>query len=159
MNGFEIACQNIKDTNTCAGIVSGLVQPGDVILLEGTLGAGKTQFVKAFCAALGYEKNVSSPSYTLSNIYALGTSTIIHADFYRIKNEFELLDMGLDYHLDNSIALIEWGERFPDFFSNYLKIKIEHVSDCPDCRKISFAFHGNAWVDKFKNIEKHLSVQ
>lgn len=157
MNEFEIVCQDIKDTNNCAALISGKVQPGDVILLEGPLGAGKTQFVKAFCAALGYDKTVSSPSYTLSNIYSLGAFNIIHADFFRIKNEFELLDMGLDYHLDNSIALIEWGERFPDFFSGYLKIKIDHVSDCPDCRNIRFSFHGDEWIEKFKNIEKSLS--
>lgn len=158
MNKVEFFSHSVEETNAYAALISGHLKPGDVVLLEGDLGSGKTQFVKACCQALGYEKSVTSPSYTLANIYAATNFSIIHADFYRVKQEQELLDLGLDTYLDSSISFIEWGDRFQDFFTDYLKLTIEYVDEEDSHRKITLTATGNSWIEKFKTIENHLHL-
>ncbi len=88
------------------------VQPGDVILLEGNLGAGKTFFVKAFASRFGIDE-VTSPTFSIVNEY-YGEVNIYHFDFYRIKKEVELYDIGIDEYLsdEEAITFIEWAELF-----------------------------------------------
>ncbi len=90
------------------------IKPGDVVTLNGELGAGKTLFVKAFCSAAGYAGS-SSPTFAIVNSYP-GEFTIYHFDFYRIKKSGELMDIGIEEYLADEMAVsfIEWAELFPD---------------------------------------------
>lgn len=90
------------------------IKPGDVVALNGELGAGKTLFVKAFCSAAGFAGS-SSPTFAIVNSYP-GDYTIYHFDFYRIKKSGELMDIGIEEYLadDHSVSFIEWAELFPD---------------------------------------------
>lgn len=102
------------ETRGLAGELSESVEPGDVIILNGNLGTGKTFFVKAFAKYFGIS-NVSSPTFALVNEY-YGERKIYHFDFYRIEKAAELFDIGInDYLNDNeAISFIEWGNLFPE---------------------------------------------
>lgn len=108
-----------------------ILTAGDVICLEGDLGAGKTHFVKGMAEGLGIDSNkVSSPTYTLVNEYS-GEIPIYHFDCYRLKNETEALDIGIEEYLyGEGISVIEWPERVSNLIPEdaYI-ISLEHISD------------------------------
>lgn len=110
-----------------------LSDPGNqkILLFYGEMGAGKTTFIKAFCAALGVEDTVSSPTFSIVNEYHYPQGIIYHFDFYRLKNQTEALDLGVEEYLDSGeYCLIEWPEKIPDLLpENYLKINIEVQPD------------------------------
>ena len=87
---------------------------GEVIALDGDLGAGKTHFVKGLAAGLGYTGDVTSPTFTLVHEYPGGRLPLFHFDFYRLESEGEALRIGLDEYLEfGGIAAIEWAGKFP----------------------------------------------
>ncbi len=102
-----------------------------ILLFYGEMGAGKTTFIKAFCRVLGVEDNVSSPTFSIVNEYAYPEGIIYHFDCYRLKNQTEALDLGIEEYLySNNYCLIEWPEKIPDLLpENYLRISIEVQPD------------------------------
>ncbi len=106
------------------------LEKGDVVLLEGNLGAGKTFFVKAAAKEFGIDE-VSSPTFAIVNEY-IGNMKIYHFDFYRIKREEELYDIGIDEYLsdEEAITFIEWAELFPEAVPEYkYLVKITLLGD------------------------------
>jgi tRNA threonylcarbamoyladenosine biosynthesis protein TsaE len=108
--------------------------PVRVISLEGDLGAGKTTLVKALCAALGYEENVSSPTFGLVNEYSLPDGRLLcHSDWYRVNEASELWDAGIEegLHQEDCLWLVEWPEIGNSLLEplNRLAIRIEHQGD------------------------------
>jgi tRNA threonylcarbamoyladenosine biosynthesis protein TsaE len=107
--------------------------PPKLVLLRGDLGAGKTTMVKGIADAFhaAKEHDVTSPTFTLIHEYRGPEVTVIHIDLYRIDTEKELATLGLDdYMRDDTVLLIEWGEKFPRLVREKdLEIAIERVSD------------------------------
>lgn len=110
-----------------------------ILLFYGEMGAGKTTFIKAFCKVLGVEDNVSSPTFSIVNEYAYPEGIIYHFDCYRLKNQTEALDLGMEEYLySGNYCLIEWPEKIPDLLpENYLSISIEVQPD--QQRKLTIA--------------------
>ncbi len=113
---------------------------GDVIVLNGNLGAGKTFFIKKAALSFGIE-NVSSPTFALVNEYK-GSKKLYHFDFYRINKIGELYDIGInDYLADNeSILFIEWGNLFPDVLP-HKRIEINIILNEDFSRTFNFTKH------------------
>ena len=85
------------------------------LLFNGVMGSGKTTIIKALVKELGSLDNVSSPTFSIVNEYKLNESIVYHFDFYRLKNEFEALDIGLEeYMSENKWCLLEWSEKIPN---------------------------------------------
>lgn len=103
-------------TGRLARAIAGALRVGDLVLLEGPLGAGKTFFVREVARALGVpdEVAITSPTFALVHEYPEATPPLVHADLYRLSDPFELDDLGLRDRLDDAIVMIEWGERFVD---------------------------------------------
>ncbi len=116
------------------------LKPGDVVLLEGDLGSGKTQFVKGICSFYNVKENVNSPTFIIVNEYTpeltSEVSKIFHFDFYRIKNVNELKEIGFNEYLRNdSICLIEWPDIILPLLSVSRKVNFNHLSN-PNDRNI-----------------------
>ena len=106
------------------------IKAGDIIAIEGEIGAGKTTFIKGVLKGLGYKGNVNSPTYTLINEYQ-ADNKIIHIDCYREKNINRRIDIGIiDYLNDDIIIIIEWHEYIRKILpSNTIDIYIEHIKE------------------------------
>jgi tRNA threonylcarbamoyladenosine biosynthesis protein TsaE len=90
-----------------------LLEPGDVLVLTGDLGAGKTQLTKGIAAGLGVEDDVSSPTFTIEMVYEGDSCTLYHFDLYRLEDASELDDTGIfDVLGADGVCVIEWGEQF-----------------------------------------------
>ena len=91
------------------------LKAGDVILLEGDLGAGKSEFARGVANGLGVTETVTSPSFTILNVYESGKLPLYHFDWYRLESSEELYELGMDEYLGgNGIALVEWPAQCPD---------------------------------------------
>ena len=105
---------------------------GSVVALYGTLGAGKTEFVKGICGGLGVpESDVNSPTFTLVNEYETGSFCIYHFDAYRLKSVHEFYEMGYqDYFFGDGICLVEWPDRVEELLPrDVLKIRFTHFKE------------------------------
>ena len=102
-----------------------------VFLFHGQMGAGKTTLIKALCAALGTDENISSPTFSIVNEYLIPKGKIYHFDFYRLKNQAEAMDMGCEeYFYSGEYCFIEWPEKIPDLLpDSYVDIMIDITSD------------------------------
>ncbi|HLB00432.1 MAG TPA: tRNA (adenosine(37)-N6)-threonylcarbamoyltransferase complex ATPase subunit type 1 TsaE, partial [Bacteroidota bacterium] len=111
----------IRSTSEAATVSEGgrlgsRLVPGDVVAITGGLGTGKTLFVRGLCGALGTERPVSSPTFTLVHEYPARGCTVYHFDFYRIRGAEELTEIGFSEYLGNpgGICVIEWADRVAD---------------------------------------------
>jgi len=114
--------KNAEET-VAAGRTYGLTaRKGDVFALAGDLGAGKTQFVKGFVAALESSAEVTSPTFVLVHEYADGRLPVYHFDFYRLENRDAVLRLGFDeYIFGDGVSVIEWADRHPDLIPDEAK--------------------------------------
>lgn len=112
------------DTQRLAACFATHMIAGDVVLLTGGLAAGKTFFVTAAAAALGTQAAVSSPTYTIANIYPAPLGPIVHIDAYRLENAFEFEDLALEDELDSGVAFIEWGGDLADEFDHWVALDL-----------------------------------
>jgi len=116
---------NAAEPESFACQVSKGLSPGDVLILTGDLGAGKTTFTRGLAMSMGMDPNlVSSPTFTLMNIYP-GTPALVHVDFYRIPDGGDIFFEELDDALNgNAIVVIEWGDRFLDQLRDMVQGKL-----------------------------------
>lgn len=116
--------KNIEQTYALAAKVAETLQGGEVILLNGDLGAGKTTFTKGLAKALGIEDEVTSPTFTILNVYEDGRLKLNHLDMYRVESADELAELGIeDCFDDDSVTVIEWN-KFERFDGEVIEIDI-----------------------------------
>ncbi|MES2057576.1 MAG: tRNA (adenosine(37)-N6)-threonylcarbamoyltransferase complex ATPase subunit type 1 TsaE [Pseudomonadota bacterium] len=108
-----------------------LVQPGDVITLEGPLGAGKTSIARGLLAALGLAGEAPSPSFAIVQPYAPPEvrMPVLHVDLYRIDDPNEMEELGLDDAASDSLLIVEWPERAPGFWPDALALTLQIMPD------------------------------
>ncbi len=137
---LEFISKDQQQTAELAAEFATFLQPGDVVALQGDLGSGKTVTARAIARALGYEGNVTSPTFTLLNIYPAEKMPVYHFDFYRIATSHEAVDIGaLDYFEGEGICLVEWPERVADILpagSYFFSLDIPDYHTDPDKRTI-----------------------
>jgi tRNA threonylcarbamoyladenosine biosynthesis protein TsaE len=149
-------------TKDLAARLAGLCESGDVILLIGDLGAGKTAFAQGFAAALGVEGPVTSPTFALVRQYrcAEGTAveTLIHADVYRTGSLGEVAELALaELVEERAVALIEWGDlAAPAVGEDLLEVTLE-LTDTADQRRITINGRGR-WSGRATGVAQALSV-
>jgi tRNA threonylcarbamoyladenosine biosynthesis protein TsaE len=106
-----------------------LLEAGDVLLLSGELGAGKTTFVQGLARGLGYEGSVSSKSFVIMGEYA-GRVRLYHADLYRLEDPAQVWELGLEEISGDGILVVEWPERAPEVLpENHLEVRFTVISE------------------------------
>ncbi len=107
--------KSAAETRALGEKLAGRLQPGDVLLLEGDLGAGKSELTRGIARGLGVAETVTSPSFTILNVYESGRCPLYHFDWYRLESAEELYELGMDEYLGgDGIAVVEWPGRCPD---------------------------------------------
>jgi tRNA threonylcarbamoyladenosine biosynthesis protein TsaE len=124
---------------------------GDIVLLFGDLGSGKTVISKGIALGLGVSSYVTSPTFTLMQVYQ-GRLNMYHFDLYRLSDSDELADLGFEEFLysDDGVAVVEWAERMQALYpERYLRVDIERITDYT--RKISISYIGYNY-DRLEDI-------
>lgn len=147
-----LATKSAEDTRELGAALAGHVAAGDVIILSGDLGAGKTTLSQGFGRALGVTEPIQSPTFTLMRQYACNPR-LLHLDIYRLETVNEVLDLGLHELLDDgACALVEWGDAVaPTLASSYLEVRFE-LGHGDDDRAISVRPVGPSWAARFPNV-------
>ena len=127
---MEYLSSSLRDTKTLAEKIARTLRGGEVIVLSGELGAGKTAFTKALAAALGVKETVLSPTFTMVKEYKGENLSLYHFDLYRIEDAAELEELGLDeYFSSDAVTVIEWNKLdFSDFPGKVIEISIDYIS-------------------------------
>lgn len=111
---------------------------GGVLFLEGELGAGKTSLTQGIARRLGFTGTVSSPTYALMQPYPTPGGQLLHVDAYRVQHPGELYDMGLDeLTQDSRLSVIEWGQALYADYPQATLLRLEHVPDDEDVRRVT----------------------
>lgn len=116
--------QSEEQTTHLATTLAAHLHAGDVVMFDGALAAGKTFFIRALVGALDSDEDVTSPTYTIANVYETRRAPVLHVDAYRLENSKEFYHLGLDDYFETGICLIEWGQRIDGFFDAPLQIDI-----------------------------------
>ena len=123
-----------EETQRIGSVLGRFVLPGDLLLLQGPIGAGKTTFTQGLARGMGLNARVTSPSFTLANVYEPtdpAAFPLYHLDLWRIKNPVEALGIGLDEYLNGSgVCVIEWPDVAEDVLTNsYLRVRFALQGD------------------------------
>lgn len=107
------------------------LRPGDVLLLRGDLGAGKSELTRGIAGGLGVTSPVTSPSFTILNVYDEGRVPLYHFDWYRLNSVDELYEMGMDEYLGgDGVAVVEWPSQCPEAIpETHLSIRLTPVGE------------------------------
>lgn len=137
-NGFGDTLQIGKD-------FAKTLVPGDTVALIGDLGAGKTAFTAGVVSGLGISDYVSSPTFTIVNVYSNGNTPVFHFDLYRLNQEDDLYDIGIDEYLDGGgICIFEWPQLLKNVVEPIYRVEItKDLSASEDYRKINITKSGN----------------
>ncbi len=155
---LEILLESPVHTADIGIKLSRILKAGDILLLSGELGGGKTTFVSGLARGLKLKEDVSSPSFTIINEYINGKLRLIHIDLYRLEGEAEFENAGIDRYISkkSGIVCIEWGEKLEKFIDkDYLKIDFKYCPDKGiDKRIIMINWKSTYWDRKIKRFRK-----
>ena len=126
-----------QDTINFAKDFASKLHKGDIVVLSGELGSGKTKFVQGVLEYFGLDNEISSPTFTIVNEYSKNDINIYHFDVYRLSDIDEFYAMGGDEYFSNGICLIEWGEMIESILpEHYIKIMFRKSNDDENYREL-----------------------
>ena len=149
---LAVRTRSPSETRTLGVLLGNLVLPGEVLLLLGGLGTGKTTFVQGLAQGLEVEGQCRSPSFTMMSAHE-GRYPLVHVDLYRCSTPQEVVDLGLDQMLDApNVVAIEWGEKAgPIVTDDYLEVEFEWDDADDDTRLIQFRPFGR-WQERMREL-------
>ncbi len=141
-------------TTELAHHIARTLHPGDVILLEGPIGAGKTHFARSLIQFLLAEpEDVPSPTFTLVQTYDLTQGELWHADLYRLSQIDEIEELGLMSAFDDAICLVEWPDRLAELRpQNALTLRFVLVPDQEEARQVTLVWSNERWDHKLERL-------
>jgi tRNA threonylcarbamoyladenosine biosynthesis protein TsaE len=139
-----------EQTRTVGRSLAPLLRAGDVVVVAGELGAGKTTFTQGLAAGLGVTDSVVSPTFTLAREYE-GRLRLVHVDLYRLDRAQEVLDLGLEDVADDAVLVVEWGDVAVAYLTpEHLEVRLaaDAGSGADDDRTIALTFRGRSWIPR-----------
>jgi tRNA threonylcarbamoyladenosine biosynthesis protein TsaE len=154
VNPVGIRLATAEDTRTFGQRLAAVLRPGDLVLLAGPLGAGKTALAQGIGAGLGVRTPVTSPTFVIARVHH-GTVPLVHADAYRLGDaadpRAEIDDLDLDASAADAVTVVEWGEGLMERLNDeYLLVRIDRLDD--DTRVIDLVPHGGDWADRLEKL-------
>lgn len=148
---YNFISKNYQETKDLAKKVISFLKPGDVVLLTGDLGAGKTTFVSGALEQLGYKDHVISPTFNILKCYFEVTPNVFHIDAYRLEDQN--IDIGLEEFIEGSgVCFIEWPKFIePLIPSKHLEISLKRIDD--EVREIEIIDNNDVYKDLFSSLE------
>lgn len=151
---LAVRTHSADETVNLGRYIGDLLRPGEVLLLVGDLGTGKTTFVQGVAAGLGIERRPRSPTFTIVHTYEGGKYPLVHVDLYRTDNTSEVASLGLEELLEPpAVGVVEWGEKAaPVVGADYLELDFAWEDEgADDSRTIRFLPVGR-WQTRMKEI-------
>jgi tRNA threonylcarbamoyladenosine biosynthesis protein TsaE len=150
---LAVETRSADQTRRLARAVSPLLVPGDVLVLSGDLGAGKTTFVQGLAAGLGVPERIVSPTFILMKEYLGGRYPLMHLDVYRLGRIQEVIDLGYDDFLEPSaIVVVEWGDMVePLLPKDHLLVELRHGDELEE-RTVTFTPTGPGWESRMQTM-------
>jgi len=153
---IELRSRSPEQTRAIAAAMARLARAGDLIVLSGEMGAGKTAFAQGFARGIGIDQPVTSPTYTIVHSYDAGPTTLHHADLYRLDHTAEVADLGLDEFLeDDAIVLVEWGDVVDLGPHVQVELRVDEDAD-EDARDIIITSSDRSWTGRWERLEAAL---
>jgi tRNA threonylcarbamoyladenosine biosynthesis protein TsaE len=144
-----------EDTREFGRRLAGILRPGDLVVLSGPLGAGKTALVQGIGAGLEVQGAITSPTFVIARVHR-GRVPLVHADAYRLGDRpdprAEIDDLDLDASADDAVTVVEWGAGLAERLNDeYLQVRIDRLDD--DTRVIELVAHGGDWASRLHRLE------
>jgi tRNA threonylcarbamoyladenosine biosynthesis protein TsaE len=144
----------VEDTRAFGRRLADVLRRGDLVLLTGPLGAGKTALVQGIGAGLEVQGDVTSPTFVIARVHK-GPRPLVHADAYRLGDKpdprAEIDDLDLDASADDAVTVVEWGEGLVEHLNEaYLQVRIDRLDD--DTRVLDLLPHGGDWADRLARL-------
>lgn len=151
---FIVETRSAEETRRLAVALSPILVPGDMIVLSGDLGAGKTTFVQGIAVGLGIVEQVTSPTFILMKEYLGGRYPLMHMDIYRLSRIQEVIDLGYDEFLDPSyVVVVEWGDMVePLLPKGHLLVELKYGEE-PDHRSVWLRPKGEMWEGRMTTVK------
>lgn len=140
---------SVAATRDVAACLADVLRRGDLVLLTGGIGSGKTTFVKALGEALGVREHVTSPSFVLHAVYESGRVPLSHVDLYRLDSPEEVDGVGFEEYLDAAVTVVEWADRYTGFDVPYLDVALD-LGPREDDRMLTITPEGGDWSERLK---------
>jgi tRNA threonylcarbamoyladenosine biosynthesis protein TsaE len=156
---LHLHSDSLASTSAIAASLAGLARRGDLIVLAGEMGTGKTAFVKGFGEAIGVTEPITSPTYTLVHSYPAGRVTLHHADIYRLTTHHEVADLALSELLESDgIVIVEWGDVVAGSLGDHLLVRLDFDESDEQARDIVVSATGKAWAARWDEIVRRLAA-
>lgn len=140
--------RTLDDTHAYGAKLAGVLRAGDLVVLAGPLGAGKTALVQGIGAGLGVRGPVVSPTFVIARVHRGGRLPLVHVDAYRLHSLDEVDDLDLDVDLADSVMVVEWGTGLVEQLADaHLAIDIERAADS-DERTLTLHPRGADWPER-----------
>ena len=142
MEDYVFESHSEEETKQFAKEFASKLNTGDVIVLSGDLGSGKTKFTEGILSYFGLEDEISSPTFTIVNEYKKDNVNIYHFDVYRLEDSDEFYAIGGEEYFENGICIIEWGELIEDALPNkYIKITFSRNDENENIRTLNIKYN------------------
>jgi tRNA threonylcarbamoyladenosine biosynthesis protein TsaE len=134
----------VEDTRALGRELAGLLRPGDLVVLVGPLGAGKTALTQGVGDGLGVREPVTSPTFVIARVHTGGRVPLVHVDAYRLGSVADVDDLDLDASAEESVTVVEWGEGLVEQLADeHLVVRLDRRDD--DVRTAVLEPHGPSW--------------
>jgi tRNA threonylcarbamoyl adenosine modification protein YjeE len=142
----------VDDTRAFGGRLAGVLRVGDLIVLSGPLGAGKTALAQGIGAGLGVVERIVSPTFVIARVHRSGRVPVVHVDAYRLRSVREVDDLDLEVETSSAVTVVEWGEGLVEqLVGEWLLVTLERADDS-ESRRVTLEPHGGDWLARLAAI-------
>lgn len=153
MNHLKFISHNENETLSFGKKLASFLKKGDILVLTGELGSGKTKLTEGILTYYGLEDEISSPTFTIVNEYVKDDIKLFHFDVYRLEDSSEFYAIGGEEYFENGICIIEWGEIIEDALpTEYIHIRFERDESDDNLRVLNIISYGEKYDELLNKL-------